>query len=464
MVQRAEDIENTQRRYAYPEDLARFAQEVWEGCSDNPQYPQDGGESEYGLTEPVESPHGSDCPEELVLEMLFSVCYQAGLLREEERPVTFRVIFAPPEAFPEEDGPPFGLHRIEFDEPRTFDEFELRRISPAADFERSLIGVCLDEHGEMKIWGFIHSGSRWLRAAQGGRQTSAPLPLVPVVKVDAPGRLMVKKGSAFVAELAGGRIVSSRSDIFTSQWLADFFAPTRDEVLRLHNEARLEAEALGEPWAPLDLNLPGAIARQMYRRLIFTLSEARHGGTIVLLPPERIADMLSGENVALKHTVADGEPRRRLKTLIVGIMNRLAQSHGKGGKAAYPRSVGWKEYARSEDPELAELDEAVFEFAHLVAGLASVDGAVVITHQGELLGFGGEISGELEPVISIERALDPEGETTLQESAENFGTRHRSAYRLAGALKDSLLVVVSQDGNVRFAADREGMVTCWDQA
>jgi hypothetical protein len=400
----------------------------------------------------------------MVLEELFSVCYQAGLLREEERPVTFRVIFAPPEEFPEEGGPPAGLHRIRFDEPRTFDERELRRISPAANLEQSLIGVCLDEHGEMKIWGVIHSGSRWLRAAQGGRLQSAPLPPVPVVKVDQPGRLMVKKGSAFVAALADGRIVTSRSDFFASQWLADFFAPRRDELMRQHAEARLEAEALGEAWAPLDSELPGAIVRQMYRRLVFTLSEARHGGTIVLVPPERGEEMLSGEHVTLKHTVADGEPRRRLGTLVVSIMNRLAQSHGKGGKAAYPSSVGWEEYAQSEDRELAELDEAVFEFAHLVAGFAGVDGAVVMTHRCELLGFGGEISGELDPVTSIERALDPEGESTLYENAEDMGTRHRSAYRLAGALPEALLVVVSQDGNVRFATDRDGVVTCWDQA
>ena len=442
-------IENTQRKYAYPDDLARFAREVWESC------PQEAGELEYELGEP---------PEEAVLETLFSVCYQAGLLREEERPVTFRVIFAPPEDFPEQGGPPTGLHRIEFDEPRTFDERELRRISPAADFEQSLIGVYLDEDGEMKIWGVIHSGSRWLRAAQGGRQRSAPLPPVPVVKVVEPGCLMVKKGSTFVAELAGGRIVSSRSDVFTSQWLADFFAPTRDELLRLHNEARLEAGALGETWAPLDPDLPGMIARQMYRRLVFTLSDARHGGTVVLVPPERAGEMLSGENVTLKHTVADGVPRRRLKTLIVSIMNRLAQSHGKGRQAAYGRSVGWEEYAKSDDRKLDELDEAVFEFANLVAGLAGVDGAVVMTHQGELLGFGGEISGELEPVISVERALDPEGETTVPENAEDFGTRHRSAYRLAAAVPEALLVVVSQDGNARFVAARDGTVNCWDQA
>ena len=89
-----------------------------------------------------------------------------------------------------------------------------------------------------------------------------------------------------------------------------------------------------------------------------------------------------------------------------------------------------------------------------------MDGAVAMTHRGELLGFG----GELEPVLSVEKALDPEGESTVQEGVENVGTRHRSAYRLAGALPDAVLVVVSQDENARFVTGRAGLVTCWDQA
>ena len=55
-----------------------------------------------------------------------------------------------------------------------------------------------------------------------------------------------------------------------------------------------------------------------------------------------------------------------------------------------------------EDRELAELDEAIFEFAYLVAGLAI-------------------------------------------------------------ALPDVLVVVISQDGDARFVRRRDGSVICWDQ-
>lgn len=407
---------------------------------------------------------GVALPDRPVLETLLSTCYQASLLREEERPVVFRMIFADPQDFPESDGPPDGLHRLEFEEPRPFDEHELRRLSPAADFDRSLIGVAADEEGETRIWGLVYSGPRWLRGVQGGREPSAPLPPVLVVEVEGAGRLQVKKGSVSVAELEAGRLSASYADVFASQWLPDLFAPVRAELVELHEEARGGAASLGEPWAPLDPDLSRKVAQQMFRRLVSTVRNAHHGGTIVIMPPERAGEVLAGEHVSLKHTFSDGEPRRRFRTLIVRIMNRLAQSHGRGEEVAYPRAVGWEEYVWSEDRELAELDEAIFEFAHLVAGLAAVDGAVVITRRFELLGFGGEISGELEPVHAVRKSLDLEGESTIEEGTQGVGTRHRSAYRLAAALPDVLLVVISQDGDARFVRDRNGAVTCWDQA
>lgn len=407
---------------------------------------------------------GAGLPDGPVLETLLSTCYQASLLREEERPVVFRMIFADPQDFPEGDGPPDGLHRLQFEEPRHFDEHELRRLSPAADFDRSLIGVSVDEEGEARIWGVVHSGPRWLRGVQGGREPSAPLPPVPVVEVEGAGRLQVKKGSVSVAELEAGRLSASYTDVFASRWLPDLFAPVRAELVDLHEEARREAESLGEPWAPLDPDLSRKVSQQMFRRLVSTVRDAHHGGTIVIVPPGRAGEILAGEHVSLKHAFADGEPRRRFRTLIVRIMNRLAQSHGRGEEVAYPRAVGWEEYVWSEDRELAELDEAIFEFAHLVASLAAVDGAVVMTRRFELLGFGGEISGELEPVHAVRKALDLEGESTIKEGTQGVGTRHRSAYRLAASLPDVLLVVVSQDGDARFVRDKDGAVTCWDQA
>ena len=87
-----------------------------------------------------------------------------------------------------------------------------------------------------------------------------------------------------------------------------------------------------------------------------------------------------------------------------------------------------------------------------------------MTQRFEFLGFGGEISGKLHGVKTVSKALDLEGDETVEEPTEGFGTRHRSAFRLCNALPDVIAVVISQDSNVRFVKRKDGAVTYWDQA
>ena len=422
--------------HAYPKDLAALVRQRW---GDHP-----------GLPKPA------------TLGRFLSTCYQAGLRREEERPVTFRLVLAGPGSFPPEAGPPAGLHRLEFVAPRPFDEDELRRLSPAADFYLSLIGVGEKGDGGLEIWGLVQSGPRWMRSTQGGRGFAPPLPPAPVIHVRGPGMVEVYQGDEPVADLDGGSLSASSMDVFASRWLPEHFAPVRAELMALHREARRRAR---EPWAPLDEDLTRVIGQHTVRRVISVLRESHHGGTVVFIPPE-LTHEFSGENryVAFKHAFADGEPRRRFRTTIVGVMNRLAQIHGKGDAPSYPRAVGWTEYQQTNDERIAELDEAIFELAHLIAALASVDGAVVMSKRFELLGFGGEISGALPAAVAVRRALDLEGERKVRESTDGVGTRHRSVYRLCNALPGAVAVVVSQDGNVRLVRRADADLTYWDHA
>ena len=116
-------------RDAYPADLALFVRERWDEERAGP------------------------LPDPDTLEALISACYQASLLREEERAVKFRVILCDPDRLPPNEGPPGGIHRLEFPEPRQFDIQEIRRLSPAADYYRSLIGVLLGRRGGVEDLG-----------------------------------------------------------------------------------------------------------------------------------------------------------------------------------------------------------------------------------------------------------------------------------------------------------------------
>ena len=432
-------VEDTQRttQDAYPADLAHFLRERWDEEIAGP-------------------PPGSS-----TLETLISACYQASLLREEERAVTFRVILCAPDIFPPNEGPPGGVHRLEFPEPRPFDIQELRRLSPAADYYRSLIGVCMDEEGELCIWGLVHTGPRWLREGQGGRDAPPPLPQALILRVYGPGRIAVDVGLEALCKLDEGRLSDVSMDVFSSHWLPASFAPVRDELADIHAGLRDQARKKGEVWARLDNDITRVIGQHTIKRIISAVRDSRHGGTVVIVPPDLASDILDGHYVSLKYRFVDSEPRRRFRTLIVDVMNELARSYA-GTPARDP--VGWDDYEASSDESLTLLDEAIFEVAHVIAGLTAVDGAVVMTQRFEVLGFGGEISGDLPAVETVARAMDIEGEIAVEESAEGVGTRHRSAYRLCKELSRVIAVVISQDGNVRFIKCKDNTITYWDQA
>jgi hypothetical protein len=138
----------------HPGDLARFVRDRW-----------------MDVPEP---PGGIDLlPDAGTLEDFFSACYHASMLREEERPVTFRAILAGPALFASQGRPPEGLQRLEFSCALRFDRRELRQFSVAADPRRTLIGVRSEGERGLGIWGVIDSGTRWLRDIQGGRLSGA---------------------------------------------------------------------------------------------------------------------------------------------------------------------------------------------------------------------------------------------------------------------------------------------------
>lgn len=427
-------------KHDYPAQLAALVHERWRAAE---QTPPD-----------AVAPPAGELPEPEALELLLSVVYQASLLREEERPVTFRLIVAEPAAFPAEAGPPAGLHRLLLTSRRRLATAELRRLSPAVSYHRALIGVRADGRGEFEIWGIVYSGPQWLHAAQGGRPAASGLPPSSlVVRVAGPGLVAVARGGVTLCALHAGRLGGSAMDVFGSRWLADAFMELRAELTALHLADRRGVHA---PWGRLDAGVIARVAPQMLARLVTTTLRTHHGGILILVPSSYAA--LSGGDALLriKYAFCEEEPRRRYRTLIVAKLRALASA---ARRAPAPSSVDGLRRAA----ELFAADEALLELASLIAALANVDGAVVLTLRFELLGFGCEIGGDPGHVTSVRRALDQEAERWLEETTEAVGTRHRAAYRLCQRIHGAVAIVVSQDGSVRFVAYKDGAVTYWDQ-
>lgn len=384
------------------------------------------------------------------LASLFSAAYQASLLREEDRPLTFRLLLAPP---PGPEGERDQHVRLELDVPRPLDEQEIRRLAPAARMRRAMLGVGVGPEGALRIWGVVETGALWLDAIRGARVRGAPLPPELSVAVTGPGRLLVSRGGTTIAKLAGGRLTGASPDVFDSQWLPAACADPRRELFAAHASRR--AKGAPEP----DAELVRRLDQQLVRRIIASVRTAHHGGTLVLLPHEQAeSTAAAGRPIALKYRFTSQEPRRRYRSLQLRLLDALARD-----ATARGRPVTWNAYTASDDAEVLAIDGELLELAHTIANLADVDGVVLVSTRFEVMGFGGEIIGDLGDVPLVQRALDLEGDATEPEPADGVGTRHRSLYRLVATMPDALGIVVSQDGGVRLVANRRGAVTYWDQ-
>jgi hypothetical protein len=375
-----------------------------------------------------------------------ATAFQASMMTEEGRPSRFRLLLTPFDTLPEDGQPNRGVLRLKFDRSRPLHVEELRRLAPSTPFDTSLIAAH-EEQGALRIWGIAHSGPAWLAPTWGGRDPGSNWTLDPIIHVNGPGLIAVRRAGILVGALERGALVDATLDVFESAWLPSLFTREREDLRARHGAAQASKTT---PTA-VEPALVGRISQHMLRRAIQLVRGAHHGGLLL------VQDVAAATGaLRLKYQFEQDEPARRYSALLLRLLEALADSTEKP-------SIGWTDFVKNANADLERLEQAVFEWSRVVANLASIDGAVVLDKRFGLIGFGAEVSAELPSPSRVWRALDGEG--TLREPAEieAVGTRHRAAYRFVNDHPGSLALVVSADGAVTFVANRDGEVVFWEQ-
>jgi hypothetical protein len=376
-----------------------------------------------------------------------SIAFQASLMSEESRPTRFRLLLTAADALPEDGSPNEGVLRLRFDQSRPLYADELRRLSPSAPFETALIGAHVEDD-KLRIWGIAHSGPAWLAPTWGGRSPVPNWTYDPIIHVIGPGRIAVRSAGKLIGALQAGAIESATIDVFDSDWLPAMFVRERQEVIEQHaaRQAGSKSPTLAEH------SLASRVGQHMMRRAIQVTRAAGHGGIILVVDnPARI------DGLRLKYRLQQDGPAKRYRALLLEILDSLAATTTES-------LVGWDDFAADSSPQLARLEQSIFELSRLIANLTSIDGAVVLDKRFALIGFGAEVSAELPAPSRVYRALDSAGRQHELDDIESVGTRHRAAYRFVNDHPRGLAVVVSQDGEVRFVAKPEGEVVFWQQS
>jgi hypothetical protein len=417
------------RSHAYPELLAAQSWQTW------PER-----EKKHFALRTIEALSG-----------FISVAYQASLLNEEGQPVICRIALCHASELEASNLSFYSFNVSRLRKPRPFDEQEIRRLSPAATFYRSIIAVTWSPEAGFAISGMVQTGE-WSRDLVADLQGMMhPIPSWLIIHVRGPGNLVIYRGSERLATLLNGRIEGHGFNVFASSWMRERYWNERDGSAALRDIA-------AESGLELRDDLLENFDANFFKRVVREIRDKRHGGTIVFGPQALLGQLLDpGGPLCAKYRVDkqwSSRPYQALLERVIGRISSLAKMKGK-------KTVGWLEFLEWSEEMPYSVSTRYLDLAGWLADMATVDGCLLLDPRFSVLSYGVEIQVPGFEEEIVHRALDLEAESTIPESAEHAGTRHRTAYRLCRDFPQCLAVVVSQDSTVQFVTNHKGRVTYW---
>lgn len=291
-------------------------------------------------------------------------------------------------------------HVLLFERPLRFNAFELNKLFPALNINMSYLMLDIS-HNPFLIIGIIASYTEWERIVGKEVATGTRMPLIPNIAVRGPGKLEACFGENSLVSFNAGSVVCYRTDTFTSTIVADRLR----EGSHVSEEDRLS----------------------LLERIIGNMKRYAHGGQLFIVPSLETC----GGCIDIKYQL----PCRclfRKEDTFKGIRGR------------------------SQVKELTA-------YADLVSKFTSVDGAVVLTRDFDLIGFGAEVIGDMTnrkpPKI---RFIRQDGTEDPDRNFNDHGMRHRSGYRFCDTVEGAVGIILSQDGSVKVCTKREGVLYVFD--
>ncbi|MBP3872733.1 MAG: hypothetical protein J6E32_03365 [Lachnospiraceae bacterium] len=291
-------------------------------------------------------------------------------------------------------------HTLMFETPFPFTENTLNKLAPALNPDISYLMLDI-RSGEFKVIGILSAFTIWEKILTREVATGNRLPRIPNIFVKNPGELEACIGEASVVSYRSGNTVFFRTNTFTSTLAA----------AQLSNGSHVSDDH----------------RLKFIYRILWRIRQNRNGALIFIVPSEEscseylkikyklpIRFLFSSDDITIKHTA-----NNKAKELVT--------------------------------------------YAELIAKFTSVDGAVVLTKDLDLLGFGAEtlvdnVSGKHPRMCFI----DWDGKEDLNKSFDDNGMRHRACYYLCDKVDASVGIVVSQDGIIKCCTRNDGKVMVYD--
>lgn len=287
---------------------------------------------------------------------------------------------------------PSSERLLTFDEPLPYEGRELIKLAPAVGTTEAALLVAPFERGGLKIWGVRDHSFSPLR-----------------IKAIDPGVIIVKFKDRNVAAISRSEAVHIRDPLLT-----------RSSVIWSRFGGSEENKDYDQ-WSDPKIN---AILETVKR-----MRSLGHGGTLVIVPAE------SGyrHSIKIPITYSGANLFKPFQPCIPPLI-KLKKTTG---------------YSLAEEMYLWGM---ITEACEMLSQLTAVDGAVLVTYDLDVIGFGVKLqppSESIEPrqIFNVD-PLDHKDWIIPVRLEQLGGMRHQSAARFVADQKDAIAFVVSQDGDV----------------
>ena len=327
------------------------------------------------------------------------ILLNTSCLREEGRYPSFRVCFASPDS--ELLDSYLYSHIVLFEHPVAFCLQELHHLAPALNADMSYLMLDVG-HEPYQAIGIVASYTTWDRVVTKEILSGNRMPRIPNILVENPGELEFCLGEARLAAYAAGECVFFREDTFTATCVAEAFR--KDSTVGEDDRLR------------------------MINRMIWNVSHYGHGGHIFFVPSAEAC---------------------------VGHI-----------KIKYPVSSRFAFQSRNGSDTLLEKrqrkEKEIITYADMVSKFTMVDGAVVLTKNFELLGFGAETLSDKMDRKPDTCFIGSDGREDTSKHFDDNGMRHRSCYLFCDAVEGTVAIIFSHDDVIKVCTKKDGRILVYD--
>ena len=286
-----------------------------------------------------------------------------------------------------------------FEKPIEFEPMALHKLAPALNANMCYLALDVRE-SPIKAVGIIYAYTTWEKIMTLEATSGNRLPRIPNILVSGPGEMEACIGEASLARYESGSSFSFWTEVFTESAVAE-------ELRRgssLSDEERLKV-----------------LYRVIWRGLQYG-----HGGHIFIVPYED----LEKDEINIKYRLPASFPT-------------LDDS--------------------SESYMGIDRNKQIVAYADFIAQLTTVDGAVLLTKNLDLVGFGTEtrvdMKSKKKPSICF---IEEDGTVDRSKAYEENGMRHRSSYSFCDENEGAVAIIMSQDGNVKACTKKDGEIVIYD--